>query len=659
MYVVTIGQFDVWSCFPLDDVVMFFYKVRIAAVLVYMLIPSDVYGFTCDACKSMIVPEITWSGKIGAPKKLMGVGLSVVTGSDHIHGGIHKSSLLGRCFSIHYEDCPVNVIAVCLWSRLTVKKITCSCISCYNKKGPSQGHLQFLHRNQFVKAAFQHSDIIGQEENEVDIYRDNIHRVNLFNVRLIWIFSFLLTVQAFVITGPRRGLLVLAITGATGLASTAMLVFKLHYKAASILIPLCPYISGTLLAIIEGGSKKIFIIYLVTACMAALYFDRSSLILYSVVQNILFIACNFFLRLPVLGNQMEPKEGVTQLVMMDTGIVVLYFLSKWSHEYFQKASANEKKSTELFLELQHTFEVIAQASATLHERVGFFMQSIETASHSSDSVTQGIQDMAKGTSEEAAAILAISDMMREAHTKLSFVNEQSKAIESISAEVKNSTHANRQDVDNLKEEMSTIRKAVEQGLQTMNDLGKTMEHVNEFIESINGIAQQTNLLAVNAAIEASRAGEAGTGFAVVAQEIRNLSAQSNQTSDEISTNIESLTDKAAVALEISQQGTSAVLQGFSGVERLSQSILQMSEAFEKMQRYIEEEYSSIDHLTALFNRIEQQLSKNAAIMQEHSATSEEITAIMSEQNVKMNEMVDSVREIERLSDELKKLAESK
>ncbi len=393
--------------------------------------------------------------------------------------------------------------------------------------------------------------------------------------------------------------------------------------------------------------------------MAALYFDRSSLILYSVVQNILFIACNFFLRLPVLGNQMEPKEGVTQLVMMDTGIVVLYFLSKWSHEYFQKASVNEKKSTELFLELQHTFEVIAQASATLHERVGFFMQSIETASHSSDSVTQGIQDMAKGTSEEAAAILAISDMMREAYTKLSFVNEQSKAIESISAEVKNSTHANRQDVDNLKEEMSTIRKAVEQGLQTMNDLGKTMEHVNEFIESINGIAQQTNLLAVNAAIEASRAGEAGTGFAVVAQEIRNLSAQSNQTSDEISTNIESLTDKAAVALEISQQGTSAVLQGFSGVERLSQSILQMSEAFEKMQRYIEEEYSSIDHLTALFNRIEQQLSKNAAIMQEHSATSEEITAIMSEQNVKMNEMVDSVREIERLSDELKKLAESK
>lgn len=487
----------------------------------------------------------------------------------------------------------------------------------------------------------------------------NIRRVNRFNVSLIWIFSFLLTVQAFAVTGTSRGLMVLATTAGAGLVASAIILFKLNNKVASIIIPLCPALSGTILAIVEGGTLGIFLIYLVACCMAALYFNRISLIIYIAILDMIFVICNFIFGKPLMGHTIAAKEAVVQLGMINIGLIVLYFLTKWGNDYFSSSSSNEKKAMDFLGELKKTFIMVEHSAVTLNNNLVGFMRYIDSALQNSEAVTKGMHEMAKGTEEEANAITSISIMMKEAQEKLQHTYEQSKAVESISRDVSSIAQENGREIVTMKESMRTINSAVEQGLQTVSELGESMDHIRNFLYSITRIAEQTNLLALNAAIEAARAGEAGKGFAVVADEIRKLSDESNKTANEISLIVAALQQKATTAVETARNGNTAAIEGSNGLEKLNRSIENMVSSFGGMQNYIQSEFKSVDEIAGLFHNIESHLENNAAIMQEYSATTEEITAAMDEQNVKIGEMVNIIKNIEKLSSDMTKLAQQK
>lgn len=484
----------------------------------------------------------------------------------------------------------------------------------------------------------------------------NIQKINKFNVSLIWIFSSLLTAQAFIVTGVDRGIMVLAATFGAGLVSLLILFIRLHKKAASIIIPFCPAVSATILAGVEGGSLGIFVIYLLTCCMAALYFDRTSLLIYMGLLDILFITSNYILQIPLLGASVEAKQAIIQLGIINTGLVVLYFLTKWGNEYLKASANNEKKALEILGELKSTFEAVANATVTLNESLTSFSRNIESALHSSEAVTKGMHEMAGGTEEEAGNITSISIKMKEAQQKLQFTHDKSKAIEAISRDVNDIAQQNNSEIGEMKEHMHTITSSVNLGLQTVNELGESMTHITNFLTAITGIAEQTNLLALNAAIEAARAGEAGKGFAVVAEEIRKLSDQSNRTANEIKHIVSDMQQKAAVAIDTVRVGNTAAKEGNTGLEKLNQSIQTMVHSFGLMQNNIQEEFQSVKGIADLFDIIESHLENNAAIMQEHAATTEEITATMDEQHIKINQMTDAVKNIERLSIELAALA---
>ncbi|MEO0514333.1 MAG: methyl-accepting chemotaxis protein [Planctomycetota bacterium] len=251
-------------------------------------------------------------------------------------------------------------------------------------------------------------------------------------------------------------------------------------------------------------------------------------------------------------------------------------------------------------------------------------------------IGEGINTMTQTMSEVIGRVQMASHEVASASTELSATTEQmsvsmniqtqqvgeiSQAIEEMSAAVvdvarkaADASHCASQAgaaaknggtvVNQTIEGMNTISQAVTDSACSVQELGKRGDQIGEIIATINDIADQTNLLALNAAIEAARAGEHGRGFAVVADEVRKLADRTTQATDEIALSISAIQSETQEAVTRMTAGTQQVGQGVESAREAGRSLEQI--------------VGSADEVAAMIQSI-------AAATEEQSATTEQIT----------------------------------
>jgi methyl-accepting chemotaxis protein len=153
---------------------------------------------------------------------------------------------------------------------------------------------------------------------------------------------------------------------------------------------------------------------------------------------------------------------------------------------------------------------------------------------------------------------------------------------------------------------------------SMDEINEQVTAINEAISIIDQIAFQTNILSLNAAVEAATAGEAGKGFAVVAQEVRNLASRSAEAANEIKTLVENATQKANDGKNISND-----MQ--DGYNNLNQSISKTLELISDVENASKEQLQGIEQINNAVNELDQQIQRNASI-----ANATEDIAIMTQ-----------------------------
>jgi len=120
--------------------------------------------------------------------------------------------------------------------------------------------------------------------------------------------------------------------------------------------------------------------------------------------------------------------------------------------------------------------------------------------------------------------------------------------------------------------MKVIAESVRETAGKVEELGKRSDQIGRIVGVINDIADQTNLLALNAAIEAARAGEQGRGFAVVADEVRKLAERTTMSTKEIATMIEAVQGDTRLAVEAMEQGTRQVAKGVATTQKAGEAL---------------------------------------------------------------------------------------
>ena len=212
-------------------------------------------------------------------------------------------------------------------------------------------------------------------------------------------------------------------------------------------------------------------------------------------------------------------------------------------------------------------------------------------------------------------------------------------------------------VDGAVEQMRLIQEAVMQSATVITELGEESDRIGKIVDTISSIAGQTNLLALNAAIEAARAGEHGRGFAVVADEVRKLAEQSSESAGEIAGLITSIQDKSQRAVTVMNEGVSRVEMGTKVVQASGSSFNEIAE----MVRKVAEESQAMNNIVVALSdntqNIEKAIQSVSVKSSSVSSEAESVSAASEELTATMSEIADSSKVLANMAQDMLKAVE--
>ena len=280
--------------------------------------------------------------------------------------------------------------------------------------------------------------------------------------------------------------------------------------------------------------------------------------------------------------------------------------------------------------------------AKIHDVIAEVSDATREVAAAATEIAASSDEMAAGMSEQSSQVMQISSAIEEMSASVVEVARKSSEAASNASESGQVAQKGGEVVNETIAGMNAISDAVTAGAASVTELGKRGEQIGEIIEVINDIADQTNLLALNAAIEAARAGEHGRGFAVVADEVRKLADRTTKATEEIAESIKAIQSETGEAVQRMNGGTDQVDKGVerateagrslqqivSGAQEVASMIQSIAAAAEEQSAASEEVSRSVDAVSAVTRQATEGASQAAQAAGQLSTKAEQLQKLI-------------------------------
>jgi methyl-accepting chemotaxis protein len=314
---------------------------------------------------------------------------------------------------------------------------------------------------------------------------------------------------------------------------------------------------------------------------------------------------------------------------------------------------------------QQVAQTISQVAAGASDQA----RAASQTSNASHDLTKIIERVGEGAASTKIRVQDASRALDATTQAVGRAMRDSQDMKPLNDRVQAALLAGGQAVEETAGGMKRIKSAVDATAIKVSELGSKSSQIGAIVETIDDIAEQTNLLALNAAIEAARAGEQGKGFAVVADEVRKLAERSSRATKEIASLIDEVQSGTEAAVQAMQSGAGEVDTGAELAEQAAGALQEINDAANARQAVLEDMLAAVNEIRSLSaevvqatdgiamiatetndaaatmgaaaDTVGQSVESIAAVSQENSASAEEVSAATEQMSAQAEEVVAS------------------
>lgn len=300
-------------------------------------------------------------------------------------------------------------------------------------------------------------------------------------------------------------------------------------------------------------------------------------------------------------------------------------------------------------ELLNQINVISQ---TVNNQSEELSQAANEVKIGSEQTVTTMEELATGAETQANSASELSSIMGDFSTKVQEANSNGEQIHHTSSEVLALTSKGSQLMDSSTRQMEKIDQIVQDTVQKVKALDAQSQEISKLVVVIKDIANQTNLLALNAAIEAARAGEQGKGFAVVADEVRKLAEQVSLSVTDITDIVNNIQTEFKVVTGSLEDGYIEVEKGTSQIEATGETFNNITASVTIMVNSMKTISEHLSDMAANSQEINSSIEEIASISEESAAGVEQASAASEEASSTMEEVAGSAEQLATLAEEL-------
>ncbi len=329
---------------------------------------------------------------------------------------------------------------------------------------------------------------------------------------------------------------------------------------------------------------------------------------------------------------------VAEVQQLTQSMSSVYTQSETINESIQELRTSLDESSSAVTELGAAGDQLAGTAAEMLRRA-------ETVSSSIRSALASLGDVASGTDVLAGIAADSSSAMEEIAASMRDVNENAERCASLSDQVVGVADRGSQVVQQTIDGMQAIRQATESAEQVVRGLGERAGEIGAIVDVIDAVANETSLLALNAAIIAAQAGEHGRGFSVVAGEIRELATRVTSSTAEITELIQAVQDESRNAITAIESGSQRVASGVELSELAGQSLVEITVVARDNKKRVQgivhsvgEQTKAAGHVVGMIDEVRSQAERIRAAAREQERGND----VVLEQAQAMKEMAQQV-----------------